>query len=131
MKNLKKSRLPLPLAMTSVSKFLVIAPRNQDILSHSQVKWLFSILISRTFIETGLFFIARYLNNFKFPPKKSSQNILTKNFQKIPPKNQKKIHIGSQKIRKILKISNPLHRTCRPKTLSGLFCNPVYLNVLA
>ena len=127
MKNLKKSRLPLPLAMTSVSKFLVIAPRNHDILSHSQVKWLFSILISWTFIETGLFFIARYLNNFKFPPKKSSQ-IISKKF---PPKNQKKIHIGSQKICKILKISNPLHRTCRPKTLSGLFCKPVYLNVLA
>ena len=59
MKNLKKSRLPLPLAMTSVSKFLVIAPRNQDILSHSHVKWLFSILILRTFIETGLFFIGK------------------------------------------------------------------------
>jgi hypothetical protein len=75
----------------------------------------------------------------EFPPKKSSQKnphkiILPKNFsQKIPPnkflqknppknskKNPKKIQKNSQKISKILKVSNSLHRTCRPKTLSGL-----------
>ena len=36
-------------------------------------------------------------------------------------KNPKKFQIISQKISKILKISNSLHRTWRPKTFSGLF----------
>ena len=65
----------------------------------------------------------------KFLPKTSSQEnppnkILQKNSQKIPPKfqkNSKNFKTISQKIPKILKISNSLHRTWMPKTLSGLF----------
>ena len=49
----------------------------------------------------------------KFLPKNSSQKILLKNSQKISQK--------IQKISKILKISDSLHQTWRPKTLSGLF----------
>ena len=68
----------------------------------------------------------------KIPPKKFRQKKLlqkffgkipkkcfkkSKNFQKFP----KKFYTISQKIIKILKISNSLHRTWRPKPLSGLF----------
>jgi hypothetical protein len=67
----------------------------------------------------------------KILPKKSFRKIpkkFQKKFQKIPkkskqfPKNFQTIsQKTSQKIPKILKISNSLHRTWRPKTLSGLF----------
>ena len=80
----------------------------------------------------------------KIPPKKilknispknssqkiSSKKILQKKFlQKNPPKkypknsrkNPKKFQTISLKIPKILKISDSLHRTWRPKTLSGFF----------
>ena len=52
----------------------------------------------------------------KFPT--NSQTIPKKN---SPSKNLENFHTSSQKIPKILKISNSLHRTWRPKTLSGLF----------
>ena len=57
----------------------------------------------------------QFLVNFYLviPPKKISKKIFIRNSQKI-----QKI---SQKISKISKISNYLHRTWRPKTLSGLF----------
>jgi hypothetical protein len=57
----------------------------------------------------------------KFFQKNSSKKIPPKNPPKKFPKNsQKKIRKISQKISKILKVSNSLHRTWRPKTLSGL-----------
>ena len=49
----------------------------------------------------------------KITPKKSSKKIppkIPKLFQKIPPKNLKKLQIISQKIPKILKTSNSPHR---------------------
>ena len=67
---------------------------------------------------------------------KSSQKILPKNLsQKIPPKiflqknllpkkfqqNPKNFQTISQNNSMIFKISNSLHRTWRPKTISGLF----------
>ena len=68
----------------------------------------------------------------KNPPKNPSNKISHKKFlqkkfrQKIPPKKSlrkipKKIQTIFQKIPNFLKISNSLHRTWRPKTLSGLF----------
>ena len=62
----------------------------------------------------------------KSSQKESSQKIPSKKFlQKNPPKkypktSQKNPKTISQKISKILKVSNSLHRTWRPKTLSGL-----------
>jgi hypothetical protein len=58
-------------------------------------------------------------NPHKKFPKKSPKN--PKKFTKNPPKNLKKFQTSFQKIPKILKVSNPLHCTWRPKTLSGLF----------
>ena len=55
----------------------------------------------------------------KILPKKFSKKILKKFLIHSPPKN-KKIQAIFQKIPKILKISNSLHCTQRPKTLSGL-----------
>ena len=72
----------------------------------------------------------------KILPKKSSQKILQKNFskkittkkfrpkkssQKISKKFPKNFKTKSEKNHKILKIFHSLHRTWRPKTLSGLF----------
>ena len=64
----------------------------------------------------------------KNPPKKSSQKNPLKKFlpknssKKIPPKKiPKKFPKNSKKIPKKFLRSNSLHRTWRPKTLSGLF----------
>ena len=58
-------------------------------------------------------------------PKKSSQESSKKTLQKILKKNKKKSRKNPknfQKIsQKVMKISNSLHHTWRPKTLSGLF----------
>jgi predicted PurR-regulated permease PerM len=90
--------------------------------------------------------------NKEFLPKRSSQKKTPKEFlQKNPRKIQKILQKNPRKIQKILqknpekfpknskqflkeflilKISNSLHRTWRPKTLSGLFLlllNPVFM----
>ena len=53
---------------------------------------------------------------------KTSIPFIFKCKQRISPKKiQTKFQKNSKKIPKILKISNSLHRTLRPKTLSGLF----------
>jgi hypothetical protein len=65
----------------------------------------------------------------KILPKKSSQNIHPQKIipNKSPPKNKKKSRKNKKKFQKnsqkipTLKIFNSLHRTWRPKTLSGLF----------
>jgi hypothetical protein len=61
----------------------------------------------------------------KIPPKNPSEKVLKK-FQKNSKKKKfqkksKNFKTISQKIPKILKISNSLHCTWRPKTHSGLF----------
>ena len=59
--------------------------------------------------------------SLKKNPLKKFQKKIPKKFQKIPPKNPKKLSSISQEILKILKIFNSLHHTWRPKTLSALF----------
>ena len=67
----------------------------------------------------------QFLVNFYLviPPKEILQNKSSKKkfSKKILVRNSQKTQKTSQKISKISKISNYLHRTWRPKTLSGLF----------
>ena len=63
----------------------------------------------------------------KFLPKKILKiNSFNKILLKIPKNFQKIFQRISQKISKILKVSNFLHRTWKPKTLSGLFTTSMY-----
>jgi hypothetical protein len=67
----------------------------------------------------------------KIPPKQFRQKNSSK---KIPPKNSSEKILQknslSHKKSKILKISNSLHRTWRPKTLSGLLLKKINLLIL-